>query len=290
MRKLIAMRKLINVFVFTLITAFAGHAQLKTPAPSPTQYIKQDFGLGTIELSYSRPAMKGRTIMGDLVPYGKVWRTGANQATTLNFTDEVIIGGTKIPAGKYGLVSIPGAAEWTFIITKQLDITSPAAYKQENDVVRVKAKSRLVATTAQSFTMQFVNVTAFKCELQLQWDKTVVGLPISNDIDAKVMAQIDQQINGDGDEAKKPYSSAAQYYLDNGKDLNKALVWFDKAAAQNPKAFWVMHNKAKCEAKLGKKKEAIASANKSIELAKEAKNDDYVALNKKLLATLGVKG
>lgn len=290
MRKLIAMRKLINVFAFTVITAFAGHAQLKTPAPSPTQYIKQDFGLGTIELSYSRPAMKGRTIMGDLVPYGKVWRTGANQATTLNFTDEVIIGGTTIPAGKYGLVSIPGATEWTLIITKQLDITSPAAYKQENDVVRVKAKPRLVATTAQSFTMQFVNITSSKCELQLQWDKTVVGLPITTNIDARIMAQIDQQINGDGDEAKKPYFNAALYYLDNGKDLNKAHGWFIKAAEQNPKAFWVLHQKANCEAKLGKKKEAIASANKSIELAKEAKNDDYVALNKKLLAKLGVKG
>lgn len=290
MRKLIAMRKLINVFVFTLITAFAGQAQLKTPAPSPTQYIKQDFGLGTIELSYSRPAMKGRKIMGDLVPFGKVWRTGANQATTLNFTDEVTIGGTKIPAGKYGLVSIPGATEWTLIITKQLDITSPAAYKQENDVVRVKAKPRVVATAAQSFTMQFVNITSNKCELQLQWDKTVVGLPITTDVDTRIMAQIDQQINGDGDETKKPYFNAALYYLDNGKDLNKALGWFDKAVEQNPKAFWVLHQKANCEAKLGKKQDAIASANKSIELAKEAKNDDYVALNKKLLATLGVKG
>lgn len=285
------MRKLINVFAFTLILAYAGHAQLKTPAPSPTQFIKQDFGLGTIELSYSRPAMKGRKIMGDLVPYGKVWRTGANNPTTLNFTDEVVIGGTTIPAGKYGFVSIPGAAEWTLIITKQLDINSPAAYKQENDVVRIKAKPRLVATTAQSFTMQFVNISNTKCELQLQWDKTVVGLPIkTTDIDTKIMAQIDQQINGGTDESKKPYFSAALYYMDNGKDLNKALEWFSKAAAQNPKAFWVMHQKANCEAKLGKKQDAIASANQSIALATEAKNDDYVALNKKLLAKLGVKG
>ena len=284
------MRKLINVFVFTLITAYAGHAQLKTPAPSPTQFIKQDFGLGTIELSYSRPAMKGRKIMGDLVPYGKVWRTGANNATTLTITDEVIIGGTKIPAGKYGLVSIPGATEWTFIVTKQLDVTSPANYNAENDVVRVKAKSRLVPTTAQSFTMQFVNISNTKCELQLQWDKTVVGLPITTDIDARIMAQIDQQINGSTEESKKPYFQAALYYMDNGKDLNKALEWFNKAADQNAKAFWVLHQKANCEAKLGKKQDAIASANKSIELAKEAKNDDYVALNKKLLAKLAAKG
>lgn len=285
------MRKTINVFAFTLLTAFASYAQpLKTPAPSPTQTIKQDFGLASIELTYSRPQMKGRKIMGDLVPYKKVWRTGANQATVLNFGDDVIIGGTKVPAGKYGLVSIPDATNWVLILTKQLDITSPAAYKQENDVVRVNAKPRLVANAAESFTFQFVNVTSSSCELQLQWDKTVVALPIKTDIDSKIMAQIETSINGDGDDAKKPYFNAAMYYLDNGKDMNKALEWFNKAEAQNPKAFWVLHNKANCLAKLGKKADAIATANKSIELAKEAKNDDYVVLNQKLIAKLNGKG
>lgn len=279
------MRKIINVFVFTLAIAYAGHAQsLKTPAPSPTQNIKQDFGLASIELSYSRPGIKGRKVFGDLVPFGKVWRTGANQATVLTFGDEVTIGGTKIPAGKYGLVSIPNAAFWTLIITKQLDITSPAAYKAENDVVRVKVKTVALPVSAESFTMQFVNVKAATCGLQIMWDKTAVTLPIATDVDSKVMAQIDQAMTGE--EAKRPYFNAALYYMDNGKDLNKALEWFNKAVEQTPNAFWVMHQKANCEAKLGKKKEAIASANKSIELAKEAKNDDYVALNKKLLAKL----
>ena len=284
------MRKTINVVAFTLLTAYAGYAQsLKTPAPSPTQTIKQDFGLANIELAYSRPVMKGRKIMGDLVPYGKVWRTGANQATVLTFGDDVIIGGTKVPAGKYGLLSIPEAASWTLIITKQLDVTAPAAYKQESDVVRVKAKSSLVPAAAESFTMQFVNVKPSSCELQIQWDKTVVKLPIQTDIDSKIMAQIDQTINGSGEEAKKPYFVAALYYLDNNKDLNKSLEWFNKAAELNPKAFWVLHQKANCEAKLGKKADAIATANKSIELATEAKNDDYVALNKKLIAKLTAK-
>ena len=279
------MRKIINVFAFTLAIAYAGHAQsLKTPAPSSTQNIKQDFGLSTVELSYSRPNMKGRKIFGDLTPYGKVWRTGANQATTLTFGDEVTIGGTKIPAGKYGLVSIPGAAFWTLIITKQLDITSPAAYKAENDVVKVKVKPTLLPVSVETFTMQFVNVKSATCGLQIMWEKTAVTLPIATDVDSKVMAQIDQAINGDGE--KKPYFPAALYYLDNGKDLNKALEWFNKAAEQDPKAFWVLHQKANCEAKLGKKQDAIASAKKSIELAKEAKNDDYVALNQKLLAKL----
>lgn len=277
------MRKIINVFVLMLAIAYAGHAQsLKTPAPSPTQNIKQDFGLSTVELSYSRPGIKGRKVFGDLVPFGKVWRTGANQATTLTFGDEVTIGGTKIPAGKYGLVSIPGATSWTLIITKQTDITSPAAYKAENNVVQVKVKPVALTAPVESFTMQFVNIKPARCGLQIMWDKTSVTLPITTDVDTKVMAQIDQAMSGD----KKPYAAAAQYYLENGKDLTKALDWFNKAAEENPKAFWVMHQKANCEAKMGKKQDAIASAKKSIELAKEAKNDDYVALNHKLLAKL----
>src|SRR5271154_3142930 len=131
--------------------------QIKTPAPSPPQYVKQDFGLSSIELSYSRPSVKGRKIFGDLVPYGKVWRTGANTATTLTFGDDVVIGGTKIPAGKYGLLTIPDNKQWTIIITKQLDVTSPGAYKQDQDVVRVTAESRELPFPLETFTILFAN-------------------------------------------------------------------------------------------------------------------------------------
>ena len=278
------MRK-ICLFVCLLAFAFTTEAQLKTPAPSSTQTIKQDFGLGSIELSYSRPGMKGRKIFGDLVPFGKVWRTGANQATTLTFADEVIIGGTKIPAGKYGLLTIPDKGSWTIIITKQVDVTSPADYKQESDVVRVQAKPESVKSKAETFTMQFANVKPTSIELHMMWDQTDVTLPITTEVETKVMAQINELMKSE-DKKKHPYFNAAMYYMDNGKDLNQALDWFNKAGEQNPKAFWVFHQKANCLAKLGKKKEAVESANKSIELAKEAKNDDYVALNQKLLATL----
>jgi Protein of unknown function (DUF2911)/Tetratricopeptide repeat len=256
---------------------------VRTPQPSTTTTVKQEFGLSTIELSYSRPNMKGRKIFGDLVPFNnQVWRTGANGATTLTFGDEVIIGGTKIPAGKYGLLTIPGATEWTVIITKQTDVTSPAAYDQTKDVVRVKAKPQQMPMTIESFTIMFNDVMPASIAVGMMWDKTYVEFPITADIDSKVMAQIDNAMNKDN----KPYFQSAMYYMDNGKDLNKANEWFDKAIAQNPTAFWVYHQKANCLAKLGKKSEAIATANKSIELAKAAKNDDYVALNNKLLATL----
>lgn len=280
------MTKTILFSVCLLILACTAGAQgLKTPAPSPTQTIKQDFGLAAIELSYSRPLMKGRKVFGDLVPFGKVWRTGANSATTITFGDEVTIGGQKIAAGKYGLLTIPDKSSWTIILTKQLDVTSPSAYKQDQDVVRVQVKPQAVNSMVENFTMQFENVKSSRCELHMKWEKTEVSLPVTTEVDSKVMAQISESMKNE-DTKSIPYFTAALYYMDNGKDLNQALEWFTKATEQNPKAFWVYHQRANCLAKLGKKQEAIKSANKSIELAKEAKNDDYVALNEKLLTKL----
>jgi hypothetical protein len=268
-----------------VITILSTEAQpLRTPAPSTTQTIKQDFGLGTIELSYSRPNMKGRKIYGDLVPFGNVWRTGANQATTLTFSDEVLIGGTKVPAGKYGLLTIPGKDNWMVIVTKQTDVTSPAAYKQENDVVRVNVKPIAIpgGVSFETFSMQFQNVKPTSTELNMIWGNTMVALPITTDVEKKVMAQIDNLMNKDN----RPYFNAAMYYMDNGKDMNQALTWLDKALEQNSKAFWIHHQRANALAKLGKKDDARKAANMSMELAREAKNDDYVKLNETLLISL----
>ena len=267
------------------IAAFAFQAiqaqTLRTPAPSPTQTIKQDFGVSSLEVSYSRPGVKGRKVFGDLVPFGKVWRTGANNATTITFGDTVFISGTKIPTGKYGLLTIPDKDSWTIIITKSTSTTSPADYKQEEDVARVSVKSMTMKDKMETFTMQFANVKPGTCELQLMWENTAVALPISADVESTVMKQIDQLMNKDN----RPYFNAAMYYLDNGKDLNQALAWFDKAIEQND-AFFIQHQRANCLAKLGRKEEAIAAAKKSMEQAKTAKNDDYVRLNEKLLAQL----
>jgi hypothetical protein len=274
--------KRIIFMAIAIFSLFIAEAQLKTPAPSPAQTIKQDFGLSNVELSYSRPGMKGRKIFGDLVPFGKVWRTGANQATTLTFGEAVTIGGTKIPAGKYGLLTIPDKKSWVIIISKQTDVTSPADYKQEQDVVRVEAETMNMDKSMETFTMQFASIKASGCELHMMWDKTVVALPIMVDVETKVMAQIDQLMNKDN----RPYFNAAMYYMDNGKDLNQALAWFDKGVELQPNAFWIHHQRANCLAKLGKKDEAKAAAEKSKALATDQKNDDYVKLNEKLLAEL----
>ncbi len=275
------MKKLIITGFIACAFLTAG-AQLKTPAPSPAQTVKQEFGLSNVELSYSRPAMKGRKIFGDLVPFGAIWRTGANSATTLTFGDDVTINGTKVPAGKYGLLTIPDKKSWTLIISKQTDVTSPTAYKPEMDVVRVTADVAKVKSAAESFTIQFANVKPTTLDLQIAWDKSAVTLPISTEIDSKVMASIDAAMKSD----KPPYFQAAMYYMDNGKDLNQALSWFNKAVEAQPNAFWIQHQWANCLAKLGKKNEAKAAAQKSRELAVTAKNDDYVKLNDKLLKEL----
>ena len=255
---------------------------LNTPQPSTTQTIKQNFGLSSIELSYSRPNAKGRVVIGGLVPFGKVWRTGANQATTLNFGDDVTIGGKKIAAGKYGLLSIPDKDNWILIITKQLDVTSPAAYKEESDVARISVKPITVSDKVETFTIQFTNVKASTCDLNLQWENTSVTLPVSTDVDSKVMNQINDVMTKDN----KPYYNAAMYYMDNGKDLNQALTWFNKAVEQNPTAFFMQYQRANCLVKLGKKQDAIAASTKSLELSKAANNADYIKLNEDLLKSL----
>lgn len=256
--------------------------QIKIPSPSPAQNVKQEFGLSTIELSYSRPGVKSRKVFGDLVPYGKVWRTGANQATTLTFGDSVIIGGEPIPPGKYGLLTIPGPNEWTIIITKQLDVTNPSAYKADQDIVRVKARTQEFPYPVETFTILFSNIMPASCDLAIVWDKTLVALPIKTEIDSRIMAQINTAMTKDS----FPYFTAALYYLDNKKDIYKALEWFNKAVDQNPKAYFMFYQKARCQAKMGKNQEAMATAQQSMQLAKEAKNDDYVALNENLIASL----
>ncbi len=276
------MKKILSTALICGLLYFTSNAQLRTPAPSPSTTIKQDFALSSVELSYSRPAVKGRKIFGDLVPYGKVWRTGANQATTITFGEDVTVGGKKVPAGKYGLLTIPNENEWTVILSKQLDVTSPAAYKQDQDVVRFTVKANEMPFSIESFMMGFDNITAKSMNLFILWDKTEVNFPIEADVDSKIMAQIDNLMNKDN----RPYFAAAMYYMESGKDTNKAIEWLNKAVEQNPNAFWIHHQKANALAKVGKKQEAIAAANKSMELARAAKNDDYVALNEKLLKTL----
>lgn len=276
------MKRLLTIFLAAAISSHSNAQQLTTPQPSPTQTVKQNFSTGSIELSYSRPGKKGRVIFGDLVPFGKVWRTGANGATTLSFSDDVTIGGKEIKAGKYGLLTIPNEQKWTIIISNDVNVTSPAAYKQENDVVRLEAAVTALPKTVENFTINFADITGSTTNVELTWDKTTVSFPVSTNTEARVMKQIDDVMNKDN----KPYFSAAQYYYDNGKDLKQALDWVNKAVESNKEAFWMFMLKARIHSKLGDKASAKTAANMVIDLATKAMNDDYVKMANDFLKSL----
>jgi hypothetical protein len=269
------------VLILLLATSGLSVAQgVKMPSPSPTQTVNQEFALSEISITYSRPSAKGRTIFGELVPYDKMWRTGANASTKIKFGDEVKINGTAVPAGQYSIFTIPGKTEWEIIISKNLETWGAMGYKPDADLLRFKVKSNTLPTAVETFTMQFANQTPTSVDIQIMWEKTMVSFPVVAEIDAKVMASIDAAMQGE----KKPYFQAAAYYFETNSDLNKALEWVNEAVKSEPKAYWIEHLKAKIQYKLKDYKGAQASAESSKVKANEQGNADYVALNDKLIA------
>lgn len=269
--------KIKNLFTITLVSfgMFAQAQGLKVPQASPTQTIKQNFGVGEISIEYSRPSVKGRVIFGGLLPFGKIWRTGANSATKITFSDDVKLEGSDVKAGIYAIYTIPNKDSWEIMLYKDLTLGGNVAdYKAENELLRLKVAPTAYLEKVETFTINLNDITPTSTTLELIWDKTKVPVKITTEIDAKVMKSIEASVTTDS----RPYYQAASYYLDNNKDLNQALVWVNKALEQNPKAFYMMMTKAKIELKLQNKTAAIASAEKTILLAKEAKNEDYVKM------------
>lgn len=267
--------------LFALITMSVQAQQLKTPAPSPTQTLKQNFGLSEVTIEYSRPAVKGRVIFGDLVPFGKIWRTGANQSTKITFGDDVKVQGMDVKAGTYALYTMPNKDSWEFMLYKDLTLGGDvAAYKTENEVVRFKVKPSINSNKVENLTINVADITAKSANIELCWDNTRVAFGITTEIDTRIMKNIETALATDS----RPYYSAATYYYENDKDLKQALAWADKAFENNPKAYWVAHTRAKIQLKMKDYKGAIASADQSMALAKEDKNDDFVKLNEKLIA------
>lgn len=266
------------------LTGFAllSSAQVKMPAPSPTQIIKQDFAIGTIELTYSRPVAKGRKIYGDLVPYNKLWRTGANAATKIVFSDAVEVGGKKVEAGTYVLYTIPGLESWEVILNKGLTNWGVDGYKESEDVARFKLEPMKMKNSLESFTMEFSDVKPETCSLDIKWEKTAVSIPIVANFKNEVRAQIEAAMKTD----KKPYWQAAQFYNEYDKNLPLALENVTRAAEENKEAFWIWIYKAKIQKEMGDKAGAMASSKQSLALAEAAKNDDYVKMNKGLQKSL----
>lgn len=253
---------------------------LQMPQASSGQTISQNFGLGKITLSYSRPNTKGRKIFGGMEPYGTVWRTGANSATLISFTEPVKFGGTEVPAGEYGLFTIPGQDEWTVILNKGAKQWGAYEYKAADDVLRIKVKPVTLQEKVETLSIQFVEVYPTKAKLQLKWENTEINVDLATEVDARVMAGIEEAMKGE----KKPYFQAAQYYFENGKDLNKALEWMNAADENNTAQPWIKLWKARLQLKMGDKKAAGKTAQEGLKIATEIKNAEYIRLTTALIA------
>jgi len=252
---------------------------LKMPQPSTSQTITQEFGLGKISVSYSRPSTKGRKIFGALELFDKVWRTGANSATVVSFSEAVKIEGKDLAAGEYALFTIPGKTEWTIIFNKGTKEWGSYTYNEANDVLRVKVKPTTLKDKVETFTIQFANISDTAADLQLSWENTLVNVKLTTAVDERVMANIAEAMKGE----KKPYFQAAQYYYTNGKDLKTALEWMNEADKQMTDAPWAKLWKAKIQLKMGDKAGAAKTAKEGLEIATRIKNEEYIRLNAQLI-------
>ena len=263
--------------------ALGAQAQIETPQPSPAASVTQKIGLTDVIVNYSRPSMKGRKIFGGLIAYNKPWRTGANSATTISFKDEVTIDGTRVPSGDYAIYTIPNEESWTVVFNKNTKLGGDvSAYKESEDVARVRVRTEQMGMNVETFTITFMDVSTKSANLTFMWEKTMVKVPIASDSDAKVMASINQAMSG-ADIKPYTYYTAARYYYDNNKDMKKALEWVNKATEKDAQ-FWMLHTKALIQAAGNDYSGAIASANQSIELARKAGNEEYVKMNQEKIA------
>lgn len=263
------------LFAFIYLAIFA---QVKMPAPSPKQTVKQDFGVGYIELTYSRPGAKGRKVFGELVPYNKLWRTGANNASIIKFSDPVEIKGKKIDSGSYALYTIPNMDGWEVILNKGFANSGIDGYKESEDVIRFYVEPLRLREKLETFTMQIDNIKPESCELNIMWEKTMIRVPIETRLQEKLKSQIEAAMLSE----KKPYWQAAQFYNEYEKNSAKALDNVTKAISENPKAYWMWLYKAKIQHEIGDKAGALESSKKSLDLATADKNDDYVRMNQAL--------
>jgi len=278
--KTIFKMKKLTLLLFVAMISFAAEAQINTPAPSPFSKMEQVVGMTDITIEYSRPAMRGRAIFGDLVPYDKVWRTGANGRTKITFGDDVTFGGTEVKAGSYALLTKPGVSSWeVYLYAEPNGGGTPREWDESK--VAAKASAQVInfpkEMAVQSFTITVDDLTDNGANLGLLWDTVYVAVPIGVGADAAVMKNIDKVMAGPG---AGDYYNAAVYYMNAGKDIGKAKEWMDKAMSMTEKpAYWQLRQQSLIYAKSGDKKGAIDTAKKSLAGAKEAGNGDYVKMN-----------
>ena len=280
------MKKLITLLMVFAVT-FTVNAQIETPQPSPSQKMEQKVGLTDVTVEYSRPSMRGRTVFGNLVPYGKLWRTGANQNTMVTFSTDVMIGGKTVKAGSYAIFTTPNKDNWEVVFYSDTNNWgTPQNWDESKVAAKVTAEVYDIPTDIETFTISFDDLTNDSAVLGIMWEKVYVGVKIEVPTDKKVSAAIEKVMNGP---SADDYYAAARYYLESGKDINQAVVWMDKAiemTKDNPR-FWWLRQQSLIKAKAGDKKGAIKAAKASLEGAEKAGNADYIKMNKDSLKEWG---
>jgi hypothetical protein len=271
-----------------LAVGFVANGQVQTPQPSPAASVSTVVGLTDVKIDYSRPSAKGRKIFGEgavLLPYGAIWRTGANTGTKITFSDDVKVEGIAVPKGEYLIFSWPGATEWTVSLYKDIALGGNTGdYDKTKEAANFKVKSEKLAEKVETLTINIGDIAADSktAKVQIAWENTSVKFTVAVDYDAKVMKSIEASTKVNPNN----YFNAAVYYLENGKDLKQALEWVNVAAAANPSAFWIMYQKARIQKGLGDKAGALATSKASWEAAKTANNRDYQIMNEDLQKSL----
>jgi tetratricopeptide (TPR) repeat protein len=266
--------------VMPLVASLTSWAQITVPDLSPYATVTQKVGFNEVRIEYSRPSVRGRVIFDDLVPFGKIWRTGANASTKLSVKEELTVQENyKLSPGIYSIYTIPNKDEWTIVINKDAWLWGAEGYRESMDAIRFNVKPQQLKEQVETFTIQFANICSSCADVQLLWDYTKVSFRISTNVEEQVLAQIKTFTTNPEGKLAGEYYMAAKYYYDANRDMKQALEWTDKSLQYGPSAYWVMHLKAEIQAKLGDYKGAIETATTSRDMAKEKNDDSYVRMN-----------
>ncbi len=279
-------KKIIMRYVLLFMSLLA-IGQVRVPAPSPNSIVKETVGLTSIELDYNRPSARGRVIFGDLVPFGRLWRTGANKNSMITFSDKVKIEGKELPKGTYAVFATPKANDWDVVFyTDTENWGVPQNFDQAKVALQTTVKTMQLPNHVETFTMALSNFTNDSALINIMWEKTGVALKVEVPTKDIALNNIKKALAGP---SAADYFAAAQYFFSAELDINEALTMINKAAeltANNAKGtpFWYLRLKSLIQHKAGDKKGAIETAKLSLAASEEANNADYIKMNKDSIA------
>ena len=277
-----------RAFIFTILlfVGCLGFSQINTPRFSPATEIKQMVGLTEIEVKYSRPSMRGREVFGNLVPYDKIWRTGADNSTKISFDTDVIISGKTIQSGTYSIFSIPDKESWEIILYSDVELWGVPRDWSENKIVfssMFDVKKLKKSNTVETFTISFNDLTNKDVNMSISWENTSVDIKIEVPTRSMVESDINKVLSDNP--KSSDYYAAAVFYRQENINLDKALEWMNKAIEMNESPrFWQYRQQSLIMAANDKFADAVDAAKKSLNLAIEADNQDYIKMNRESIA------